>query len=475
MAEQENPYKDSDVLKEVLARKRCTLSGQDCMKRSRVRLMNKSPFYGSMLMGFRFVESAKIPTMCIGKSDVIEYNEDWARKLTDPERETELCHEIWHRINCHVERGFNWLKRCRDKKLSYYPGIANLAMDLKNDAVLARDEGRIFFPGVIRTEADGSYLLKQKGQPDYHIQDISAKTWEQIYDEIINQLRKSGGSGKGQKGKGFGEGQPLDVSSLIEGHPDNDTSSKSPQEGQKNDEEGNGEGGCPAEVPDMSEELSDIWKSQLATAVAVAKQKGNIPAGLEKYVDDVLEEKVCFRERLSRFMTQLVPFDYTWAKPSRRSQISGYYMPSTKKESFEFVCSVDTSGSCWNDITDFVGGIQQILNSFNNTTGWLMYCDCALYKVIDLTDASRDTNDWKKPEGGGGTSHKPVLDWIVENKPEVKLYICFTDTYSDLETQLKRLPDGCAKILVIPQRDDHLIEQWEDRFDDVMWMKDKAY
>ena len=38
-----------------------------------------------------------------------------------------------------------------------------------------------------------------------------------------------------------------------------------------------------------------------------------------------------------------------------------------------------------------------------------------------------------KIRGGGGTSHKPIYDYVNENLPNTKLLVNFTDGYTDLD------------------------------------------
>jgi predicted metal-dependent peptidase len=127
-----------------------------------------------------------------------------------------------------------------------------------------------------------------------------------------------------------------------------------------------------------------------------------------------------------------IPFDYTWARPSKKSISCGVYLPSMLKEGLDIALHIDTSASIGvDDLRDSLSEIVGIKRSFSGVTLTVIICDCEIHEVVELNDYSDIDELLVKIKGGGGTSHVPVYDWIEENKPNTKLLISFTDGYTE--------------------------------------------
>lgn len=120
------------------------------------------------------------------------------------------------------------------------------------------------------------------------------------------------------------------------------------------------------------------------------------------------------------------------SRPSKKSISSGFYMPSILRESIEVVVSVDTSGSISREeLSEFLGEIINIARSFNNIKIKLIVCDCEIKEVYDFSNGDIDEIMNLKFSGGGGTSHKPVYEYLAENLPSTKLIVNLTDGFTD--------------------------------------------
>ena len=102
--------------------------------------------------------------------------------------------------------------------------------------------------------------------------------------------------------------------------------------------------------------------------------------------------------------------------------------------------SVDTSGSIsQEDLTDFMTEVVNIAKSFNNLKMTVMICDCEIKEVLEVRNGNIDALLNLKMRGGGGTSHIPIYDKIINEYPETKFLIAFTDGFTDFpETELIR-------------------------------------
>jgi len=176
------------------------------------------------------------------------------------------------------------------------------------------------------------------------------------------------------------------------------------------------------------EKLEGEIKIIISQAVEMAKKQpaGNIPAGLEKYIKQVLNPKVSCEELIRNLVTSKVRNDYTWTKTNKRYQ-NGCLQPSLEEQSLgTIVMAIDTSGSLSEDehnkiltkITSFLGQYKCTL--------YIMWCDCRLNHV-EIYDFGDDIPN--KMYGGGGTCYRPVFDYIEKEDIDPTCVMYFTDGY----------------------------------------------
>ena len=198
---------------------------------------------------------------------------------------------------------------------------------------------------------------------------------------------------------------------------------------------GKGKGGGKGDNSQLKSELEKQkakWKKVFAEASIYAKQQGNLPEGMQRLVDMVLNERVSWKHLLYKYITNELPFDYSWSFPSKRAIATGVYLPHMKKENLEVVVSIDTSGSVGQEeLSEFLGEIINIAKSFNNISMTLIVCDCEIKDVYKVANGDIAKIQDLKIRGGGGTSFTKPLDYIKENLPNTKFVIFFTDGYGD--------------------------------------------
>ena len=178
------------------------------------------------------------------------------------------------------------------------------------------------------------------------------------------------------------------------------------------------------------EEQEREWKQALAQAVHIAKQQGTLPAGMERFMEDLLEPSVDWKQQLLRFMTEKAPDDFSWQRPNRRHIANDLYLPSMLSTATgEVVVCVDTSGSIGEkELAEFGGEIQSILTDLKPRKVHVIYCDAAVNKVVEF-----GPHDQVKLEavGGGGTSFKPPFKYIEAHGITPKCLVYLTDGYGD--------------------------------------------
>jgi predicted metal-dependent peptidase len=128
----------------------------------------------------------------------------------------------------------------------------------------------------------------------------------------------------------------------------------------------------------------------------------------------------------------MIPTDYTWARPSKKTISTGIYLPSVEKESIEIIAWIDTSGSIGiEDLNLFLSELVGITRCFKNVDLTIGDCDCAIHGVFTFKNATvNDIQNKVKLKGGGGTSHIPVFNWMKKERPNAKFVICFTDGFT---------------------------------------------
>lgn len=348
------------------------------VSKARVRLITSPDrpqdcFFAVLALRFTPVPDWSVPTAATdGKC--LWYNPQWWLNLTEKERIGVLVHEVLHCALGHQAR-----RGSRD------PKAWNIAGDLAINALVERDGFAL---------PEGRLLPGRAPFADFP-PEASA---EEYYD-----LLKKGGSGGGDSPNG----QPADDP-----------------------------GGCGAvrdASPSQAEQSASQadWKAAVSQAATVAKQRGQLPAGLEKLVGDLLAPKVLWSDVLREFVRAHARNDYSWVHPNRRYANQGIFLPGMHSEELgEIVVAIDTSGSCFDDDTQqrFASEMQGILEAYD-CTAHVIYCDSAVHEVETWT---RTDGEFKlHASGGGGTSHRPVFEKITELGLDPVCVVCLTDLYTD--------------------------------------------
>ena len=166
------------------------------------------------------------------------------------------------------------------------------------------------------------------------------------------------------------------------------------------------------------------WKIALAQAVSQAKSMGNLPAGLERLVDKILNPKLNWYDLLSRFINASARSDYSWTYPNRRYFHMGIYLPSIRSDDLpEVIIAVDTSGSVSQaELDQFSAEVSSILE-YHEITIRLIYCDVQVTRVE--TFQRQDLPITLSLKGGGGTDFRPVFQWVEQQgiSPECLIYL----------------------------------------------------
>lgn len=251
-----------------------------------------------------------------------------------------------------------------------------------------------------------------------YLEEYRGKSAETVY-EILQQ-----GEGDEQSGETEQDVNEEDDSAREDQEEQEEEQEETAQPGDEGDGTGedgenelaaNSDPGLSGEIRDGQEgtsagkgtENETDWDEALIQAAINARGMGKLPAGLELFIENRLNPKLCWQELLSRFIERSARSDYSWLSPNRRYLHQGLYLPSLKNsELSEIVIAVDSSASIDPaKLSRFAAEISGIMEQYPAIVH-LLYCDTRVvrYEVFQRCDLPIEIN----PKGGGGTDYRPA-------------------------------------------------------------------
>jgi len=407
------------------------MSIEDKIIKARVQMISKLPFYGSLCMHLSFKEEKNpliVPTMGVSPYGTVYYHPAFIKALSLEELKGVICHEVMHICLLHLER-----MGTRDRIK------ANIAMDYAVNLLIEKD-----------------FKLPQGLLLDHKWENMS---WEQIYDKLPKPKLCDGDCSKCPIAQGkqipssYGEKACKKFGSFDK-HMTKDQMEKASgaNNGDGASDEQLAKDGLPKGIKDEKPQDAPNWRKIMQDAWTYAKSIGNMPAGLERLIDEFVEPQLSWRELLTQYITRSIPSDFTYRRPSRKSIVSGYYFPSTEKEEVEVVVCVDTSGSIGKEeLQDFLSETLGLLQAFQRVNITLFSCDTMMYDVNKISTGYELTA--AKIKGGGGTDFREPFKWIKKEKKEARVMVYFTDCYG-VFPQEEDVPYQLTTIWVVSKRGD---------------------
>jgi len=338
------------------------------LSKAKTSLVLEHPFIGNIALNMPFEVTEEVPTAATdGKR--AKFNPNFCEKLSDEELKFLVAHECMHPMLEHPFRRGERDIRNWNKAGDYV--INQLLVD------------------------EGIGKMPEGGLYDNDIWQQGNGTTDGIYKvlPIIDD-----GDGEGGVGSVGGQGDPLDECLDADG---------SPAEQEQNAAE---------------------WKVKVAQAAQAAKMMGKMSAGVERFVGEVLQPKVDWREVLQRFVEKCKDDTRSWARPNRRFLSQGMYLPSTSGEAMgELVVAVDCSGSIGQEeIDQFAAEVTTIKEDSNPSAIHVVYFDS---EVSHYDKFTRDDEVHITPHGGGGTAFSPVFKYLEKHNIEPVACVFLTDLY----------------------------------------------
>ncbi len=189
------------------------------------------------------------------------------------------------------------------------------------------------------------------------------------------------------------------------------------------------QGGAPQPRPlseQEKEQLALQWKQRMAGAAQQALQAGKLSGQMARWIDTLLQPQLPWRMLLARYMTAAAREDYNYTRPSRREGAA--ILPSLRSNQIDMLVVLDTSGSISRtEMEEFVAEVDAI-KAQARARITLHACDNRLAEAGPWVFEYWD--EFKLPDeisGGGGTSFKPVFDWVQRQAMRPDLLVYFTD------------------------------------------------
>jgi len=351
--------------------------------KARVSLQKDQPFLSYLIMHLIPKEDIRVKTAGVDEDGYLYYNPDFINNLSNRELIGTMAHEVLHLCLEHLRRrgGRN-------------PTLWNIATDIAVNYIVI-DDLKFNLP-------ENTFKPNHYGKIDlFGITQVSFKNKpaEEIYEELLKLLKEHVGK-----------------KSISSYQFDKHIEEK--QGASARGKEGN------RKPPD--------WKKIFAEAIEYAKQRGELPGGIERLFSELHNPKLPWNILLAKYISKTLPVDYTYIRPSKKSYTLKTYLPSVLKENLDVIVTIDTSGSITEDtLTDFLSELLGILRSYK-TNLTVIYGDAKVQKVKEFKAYSQPHEILREaPVGGGGTDHEPIFKYIEQNLRKARVVVAFTDGYTN--------------------------------------------
>jgi predicted metal-dependent peptidase len=359
-----------------------TIEAQKLISASILRLRMNSPFFATLAMFTRFLPSQEISTAGTDGKDIF-YNEDFVRSLPNKQQDGLMLHEILHAALLHIPR-----RGARDRE------IWNIAADIVINGMIAQEKFCELPIGGLRNPQLENFTV------------------EEVYELLQANPRLK-----------------LNHADLLE-IPPNDVAGTGP--GKTSDDNGR------SRILTTTEKnaLEAHWRNALQQAkiIAQSSQRGNMPAGLLRELEQITSPQLDWRSHLWRYLVQ-TPTDFQ--DYDRRFVGQGLYLETLSGESLRIAVAVDTSGSIdQGGMRTFLSEVRGILDAYPHIQCDLYYVDVAAYGPHKLDPEG----PLPEPQGGGGTSFVPFFRAIEKQDKRPALSIYLTDGHGDFPNVPPEMP-----------------------------------
>lgn len=359
------------------------ISAERKISKAKSQLVFDNCFFAIIAMRLDFVEENTWCKTAATDGIHIFWNREFIDKLTVEETKGLIAHEVLHVVWLHMLRGKGRIHK-----------LFNIAGDIVINEQLIQNKFTLPKDGIDpRSERFKKY-----------------KDWntERIYDDLEKNAVKitvrfdgEGGDGDDKEGD-----EKTTWGGVVE--------AKGPD----------GKSLSPAELSEMEAEI----KQAISEAAQAAKNRGQLPAGMEGLIKAAGQPKVDWKAYIQNWVSGISPDDYSWARPNRKMFANyGIYMPRIKMYGAGHgLLSIDTSGSVSDqELKEYVREIVGVIEMCKPDKLTIIQHDAVITKV-DVWERGEDFSDLKI-KGRGGTCIQPSFKYAENMDEPIDWMILFTD------------------------------------------------
>ena len=382
-------------------------------------IMRKQCFFATIMHNLEVKEVAT-GTMATDGKDLM-WSPDWVKTCSASKTAFVVLHELLHvTFKHHMRRGD------RD------PEVWNIAADFAINTYIVfmglkdtytADQFKRYGNQIVARQSDyainPNYIMPEDGLFDSKYYGMSA---EEIYKVLIKEgdkaNREPGDEGEGEGGTAA----PTAEENVKANHPLPDWG---------NVEDATGDDGEALTAEDLAE-VEKVLDRQIATAVEVAKGRGQLPSGMSDAVHANNTPSQDWQDVLSDFLSDQVPSDLTFDKANRYYSTDDLIMPSVSLEGIgNIAIFADASGSVsQREFSQFMSDISDITDELLPESVTLIQFDstCAEPEIIERGDTPELIR-----RKNGGTCFKAPFKFCQENDmlDDFAAVIVFTDGGAD--------------------------------------------
>lgn len=357
---------------------------------SRLRILCKQGFYGSLLMHMSFALDNNIKNVSVDKKKIY-FNPEFLDRISNQELDFVLLHEILH-----VSLKHNFRRRVyADKEV----------FDKAADIVVNSN--------ILKSFDDNRDAISLDGEIQNHLSPENKEGYEysteELYKLLVTEKVKSGGYGSRI------DEESLDISESFDDHS-------------KWDEEDYDE------LDEKEWEKYNLDACEMMYIRDPSNSRGTIPGYAARAFMELRQAKTDWRTLLNNFIQEEVN-DYSFTPPDRRFSDNDFFLPDFNDRDEEVkgvIFMIDTSGSMSDkQITDAYSEVKGAIDQFGGKLqGWLGFFDAAIIEPKEFT-----TDEELKiihPYGGGGTSFTIIFDYVNKHMQDknISSIVILTDGYA---------------------------------------------
>lgn len=339
-------------------------------------LIQRHPFFAVLLLDLlEIVETDSIPTAATNSVQLLVNPTFFAKQLKSvDERMFVLAHEIAHVIMQHPERMRLYMDR-------------GVGPDLKEfDTKKWNHAGDYIINSYLEELKVGKMPIGSLHNPNISKADLL----DDVYQQLPDDPNKNGG------GQGWDTHVPSD--------------------------------------PNAGPSKAQVQRA-VKSAAAAAKSRGNLPAGLQRLVDEICEPQVHWQDYLRKSIMSLAGKDQsTWVRPNRRKLAVAphvYWPGRCGALTGPVVVEIDTSGSISErELSVFMGELAGILTDAPPEKLTVMFVDAECHGIHEVDDVQDLTRLKGEAKGGGGTDMTVVFKKLEEEGIDAATVIVLTDGYT---------------------------------------------